>query len=148
MKYFGIFRFKLFNRGNKGEKRGKQTMTKIKVFGLLLVVLIFGVIFSLGTEVLTMPPNNVHVVVDHQYQEYYSPPCLNSNIDYESLIIFGEMELVTLEKARDLNFEPTSCTSETLYNPRSIFTSVILEDLLGLVDDPADRWNDDGSWNW
>ncbi|QHS23766.1 hypothetical protein GWK91_12765 [Virgibacillus sp. MSP4-1] len=104
-------------------------MLKEKIKGIIICILSIPLLIGLiilSSETVTAPPSNLQIILDHRYQEYYSPACLNkSNIDVTKLVELGELQISTLRDARDTNYKATNCTYEILNNPRLTFTSTV-----------------------
>lgn len=106
--------------------------------------MVVGLMFFASSEVMASPPNNLLVLVDHEYSTYISPECISSDVDYES----DNFEIVSFEKATDdFQYEyDSTCTYDSLWPSRNNLWDFI-GTKIGFLEPINSKWNDDGTWN-
>jgi hypothetical protein len=110
-------------------------------FAFIFGILIIGLLFFLGSDVVIAPPSNAIVVLKHDSQTYLAPPCINRNLNIQDNPNFSKSKL---KEAKNLNYKPDNCTDHALYPTRSTIVHYTLEPLK--IVKPLNRWDKEGNW--
>lgn len=108
----------------------KKRSWPLLVLGLLIIVIVISAIIPKETH----PSDDTRVILDHTYHSYIAPVC------FEDSDPTNFLEEATLEKARELNYEPhTECTEQALKSEKDKLLTSILKDI-GIMKKKWDNW--------
>lgn len=93
---------------------------------------------SIGSS-RSMPANAV-VFIDPTSKRYFAPPCISDT---------SRLRTTTADDAHRLGYQPDPrCRDDGNFVQEDRSLSGFALQRLGVLQPIANRWNDDGSWNW
>jgi hypothetical protein len=109
---------------------------------LQLAGAIAAVVFVAGLSIgstRSMPPNAV-VFIDPTSKKYFAPTCISDA---------SRLRAATADDAHQLGYQPDpECRDNGSFVQEDRSLSGFALQRLGVLRPIANRWNDDGSWNW